>query len=349
MSGKHRGVQAIIRKRIPQAEYVHCKAHSLNLAIGHACEEPVVRNMLNTLQQIAFAFDYSAKRLPAFRDSLEENDIARGEMHRRTKLKTLCETRWVSRADSLYTFCTAFSVVVHALQMLSSDGDGKTRGHLCSIKQFNFIIPLCAAEHVLSNTVALSNMLQGKQVNLIEAAKESLVVINVLKQERNDEMVWDELFERAKTIATEWNIEPTRPRLAANQRHRVNVPAEMPKDYWKRALYLPLVDHLLQELDKRLLKHHDRFPGQYLIPTKIHLLKSDTTDKIFKTFEPDLTERAVFDGEMVRRKAKWAHVKDEDKPTALKFTLCCTNQVLYPNVTAILTILLTMPVSTATP
>lgn len=40
MAGVHRGVQAIIRQSIPDAVYVHCKAHSLNLAIGHACKEP---------------------------------------------------------------------------------------------------------------------------------------------------------------------------------------------------------------------------------------------------------------------------------------------------------------------
>ena len=32
-----RGVQAIIRHRVPDAVYVHCKAHSFNLAIGLAC------------------------------------------------------------------------------------------------------------------------------------------------------------------------------------------------------------------------------------------------------------------------------------------------------------------------
>jgi len=61
MAGGHRGVQAIIRQRVPDAVFVHCKAHSLNLAIGHACKEPLARNMLGTLQQIAFAFDYSAE------------------------------------------------------------------------------------------------------------------------------------------------------------------------------------------------------------------------------------------------------------------------------------------------
>jgi len=69
-------------------------------------------------------------------------------------------------------------------------------------------------------------------------------------------------------MAAEWNIEPKMPRLATNQRHRVNVLAATPKEYWKRTLCLPLVDHLLEELNQRLLKQHDRFLGQYLIPHK---------------------------------------------------------------------------------
>jgi hypothetical protein len=44
-------------------------------------------------------------------------------MDKRTKLRTLCETRWTSRADALYTFKTAFPVVVHALERLQGLGD----------------------------------------------------------------------------------------------------------------------------------------------------------------------------------------------------------------------------------
>ena len=61
------------------------------------------------------------------------------------------ETRWSSRADSLYTgFRTAYPVAVQSLETLSEDGDRKARGVLCSIKQVDFII---TTEHVLSNTV----------------------------------------------------------------------------------------------------------------------------------------------------------------------------------------------------
>jgi hypothetical protein len=39
-------------------------------------------------------------------------------MDKRTKLRTLYETRWTIRADALYTFKTAFPVVVHASERL---------------------------------------------------------------------------------------------------------------------------------------------------------------------------------------------------------------------------------------
>ena len=81
--------------------------------------------------------------------------------------RPMCETRWASRADSLYTFSTAFPVVVQALESLVEDGDNKARGYVSSILQFDFSIALCATEHILSNTVALSTMLQGPSINLI--------------------------------------------------------------------------------------------------------------------------------------------------------------------------------------
>ena len=118
--------------------------------------------MLSTVHTIAFAFDYSAKRLLAFQESLDQNAQVREKKDRRAKLGTLCETRWASRGVALYTFRTAFPVVVQALETLSRDGDGKGSGYSCSIKQFDFIIALSAAEHVLSSKVALSTMLLGK-------------------------------------------------------------------------------------------------------------------------------------------------------------------------------------------
>ena len=188
-------------------------------------------------------------------------------------------------------------------------------------------------------------MLQGQPINLIEAAKESKVVTSVLMEERNDQTVWSELFERVKELAAGCESEPSVPRISAIQRNRANVPAVTPQQYRYRALYLPLVDHLIQELNDRLLNHNDRFLGQYLITTQLVSLNRETTNKIYNACSNDLSHRVAFDNEIVRWKARWALAEGE-KPNNLEDTLSCTSEDLYPNVATVLTILLTMPVST---
>ncbi|XP_052788478.1 52 kDa repressor of the inhibitor of the protein kinase-like [Mya arenaria] len=197
MSGKYRGVQALVRERSPHANYAHCKAHCLNLALVHSSNIPCVRTMMSTVQDISFLFDYSAKRLAAFVDELSRDATNKEEMEQRTKLRTLCETRWSSRADALATFRNAFPVVVHSLETLNDDGDNKAGQYLAGILCFEFIIALIVAEHVLSSTVALTNLLQKEDNDLLHAIGEAKVVIQLMNNERNDPKVWGALYEKA--------------------------------------------------------------------------------------------------------------------------------------------------------
>jgi len=80
--------------------------------------------------------------------------------------------------------------------------------------------------------------------------------------ERGDLSVWKEVYEWGKQIAAEFDIEPSMPRTTGRQHHRVSVPATNPESYWQRAVYLPLIDHLIQEMNDRLLPQEDRFLGQ---------------------------------------------------------------------------------------
>ena len=89
MSGKYNGVQARILNTIQGATYVHCKSHCLNLAIVHSCNYNSVRNVMTTVQEIGFAFDYSAKRLQAFFDELAADAATKENMEKRTKLRNI--------------------------------------------------------------------------------------------------------------------------------------------------------------------------------------------------------------------------------------------------------------------
>ena len=74
-----------------------------------------------------------------------------------------------------------------------------------------------------------------------------------MRAERGDPLVWKEVYERGRQIAAEFEIELNMPRTTGRQQHRVNVPATNPESYWQEAVYLPLIDHLIQEMKDRLL------------------------------------------------------------------------------------------------
>lgn len=95
--------------------------------------------MIDAIQEINFAFSYSAKRMEQFKESLSNTPH---ELEKRTKLRTLCETRWSARADALFTFRSSFDIVVDSLTELAQNGDDKAHAHLRNILDFGFIISL---------------------------------------------------------------------------------------------------------------------------------------------------------------------------------------------------------------
>ena len=106
------GMQTRIRQVNPNAVYVHCRPHVQNLCIVHASKLPLVRNIMDTTQEVTLAFRFFAKRLLVFKEQLGDNPVAREEMGRRSKLKVFCETRWASRADYVAVFVDALKVLI---------------------------------------------------------------------------------------------------------------------------------------------------------------------------------------------------------------------------------------------
>ncbi|KAJ8317583.1 hypothetical protein KUTeg_005487 [Tegillarca granosa] len=209
----------------------------------------------STKEQLSICLRYLCKE----RDKLNSNEFAKGEMDKRTKLRTLCETRWSSRADALHTFKSSFSVVVSSLEALQADGDEKASARLGAILRFEFIIALIITDHILSGTVALSKHLQSVKCDLLEAVQESKTVIQMFMNERADDNVWDTLYNTAVEMAAEFDIEPVVPRQVRRQQNRANYQMVDPKQYWKVSLYFVFLDHLIGELQSRLIDSEGRF------------------------------------------------------------------------------------------
>ena len=134
---------------------------------------------------------------------------------------------------------------------------------------------------------------------------ESQTIVSQYREERQDESVWDALFETAEEIGREFDIQPSMPRLAQRARHRANPPANYPSQYWQRALYYPFIDHISTELHDRLLGLHQRYLAQYLIPTKLHTCTEDSVHSIYVEYASDIPlDEQGFRNEVARWKCR---------------------------------------------
>lgn len=69
MSGKHSGVQALLRELEPRALFVHCKAHTLNLVAQDAMKNVVmISNFLGVAKDVISFIRDSPKRIAAFKE-----------------------------------------------------------------------------------------------------------------------------------------------------------------------------------------------------------------------------------------------------------------------------------------
>ncbi|XP_078380243.1 zinc finger MYM-type protein 1-like [Oculina patagonica] len=291
MAGIRNGVQAKVKEAHPNAIYVHCQSHALNLSIVHSCQDRIVRNMMSTVQEIAFAFSFSAKRQHQFQEKLKETPESQEQMGRRAKLRTLCETRWGARADALCTFKSSFDVILKALEVLDTIQDSKARGFINSMLKFEFIIALIASEWLLQFIVPLTNYLQTVDLDLLQAHAQANVVIQSLRNERKDES-WNKLHEMAVSLAVKHDVAVCKPRLAGRQLFRENVPADSVSEYYKLAMYYPFLDHLISELDSRLIKPSPLLKVTNLLPKNVgNWSPAEISAKeILDAYDPDIPE-----------------------------------------------------------
>lgn len=139
MSGYLHGAQACILEDHPMALFVHCSAHSLNLALSNSSTSPLIRNFLGTLQTVAKFFHISAQRTQVLKDSI----IDKFPDSKKSILLSFCETRWVLKHESIIRFKQLYSAVILALEKLEVSDNAETAKNayqlLCAIRSSKFV------------------------------------------------------------------------------------------------------------------------------------------------------------------------------------------------------------------
>ena len=113
------------------------------------------------------------------------------------------------------------------------------------LTSFDFISTLVLTRHVLDLTFPVTELLQGSTVDVADSSHliESLQSL-INSKRKNVNQFHNNCYESVLEVAKKVKVDEIKPRTAAIQRNRNNIPSESVSDYFKKAVTMPLLDHL---------------------------------------------------------------------------------------------------------
>jgi len=114
--------------------------------------------------------------------------------------------------------------------------------------------------------------------------------------------------------------------------HRQNAPAETPKMYYQRNLTIPLLDHLLSELNSRFTELSKRIAAMMHIIPAVHIQLNSSMDKlkdVLKPYYDDLPSTGSVDAEVHTWITKWKDVAPDNRPDTAGKTLKQTDRSFF--------------------
>jgi hypothetical protein len=152
MGAKFKGAQSVVSSFFPQALYVHCVSHALNLAPGNATDIQSIRNSIGIMENI-----YSFLNTPKKNEVFQRMISVQAAKSRKAKLVPVCPTRWVERHASLMAMVELLDAVCYTLQELITwqdiNSSSSATNLMDSILEPPFIISLYTLQKLFSYTL----------------------------------------------------------------------------------------------------------------------------------------------------------------------------------------------------
>ncbi|KAM1158211.1 hypothetical protein ACFX19_032084 [Malus domestica] len=131
MKGELNGLKTKILTKYPQAFYIHCFAHQLQLALVFVAKENEdVANFFINASSLVNLIGSSCKRRDAFREkqqaqiqkALNLGNLETGKgLNQEMSLMRPCDTRWNSHYGTIVSIIVMFEVVVEVVEWIKSD------------------------------------------------------------------------------------------------------------------------------------------------------------------------------------------------------------------------------------
>ncbi|CAN0891639.1 Zinc finger MYM-type protein 1 [Linum grandiflorum] len=258
MRGEWNGLKALFLKDYPQAYYIHCMAHRLQLALVAAAKE------VHYLSLVVNAVTASCKRHDEFRLAqaneiasklaLDELESGTGSNQIST-LQRACDTRWSSHLKSISSLIRLYDSTYTVLENIKKDGSGyKTKGDanvaLRRMTSFEFIFIFLLMKEILGISDTLCQALQLKTQDIVNAMSLVAATIDLLIKLREQD--WDSFFADVLKFCNTYDIEVPNlnaPHVEGRCTRQQNVVTN--EHYYHFDLFNTIIDYQIEEIRSR--------------------------------------------------------------------------------------------------
>lgn len=208
---------------------------------------------------------------------------------------------------------------------------------------------LNVAVFCLSLTLRLSQVLQSPKQDLSSALQHVTTVLEVMKDARSQaEVEFSKIFEQSNQVAEELGISISMPRICKRQTKRDNFPDSTPEDFYRRAIFVPLLDHFISEVEARFSRDFQGIlPLEGLIPGNLHKFTDDAILNAALRYEDflELGNSGMILSEIKMWRRKWK--KESNPPSTILQTLKELDRAFFPYLGVLLQVFGTIPVTTS--
>ncbi|KAL4098192.1 hypothetical protein QTP88_022840 [Uroleucon formosanum] len=219
--GAQKELSKLANHHIP---YIPCQAHRINTFLEHGCNASIIiLNLIGNLESLYVFFNASTKRYGILSKKLSEIE---GSL----QLCNLSKTRWTARAESVKAVWTSFEIILETLQEISSSNlyDRKTKSQSLAlfkkITSFDFIVSIMFMKNVLYKLKALTEKLEAKELNIIDASNLIEGTIKSLENINKDSDGLDTIIDAALIFSRKIDLDPI---ADFNKHHKRLIPKKI--------------------------------------------------------------------------------------------------------------------------
>ncbi|XP_010782018.1 THAP domain containing 12a [Notothenia coriiceps] len=343
--GKLKAFSAKLLERYPMAMLTPRSTRTLNLVLANGMALSGVQLVLSTLKKIESFFSESTLLQLELEHAIS---IFYPDKEERAKeLKEICGTSWTRRHDAFEVALEILEALLLCVDSVHDNEDMRWNDQVThnaleiskALADFEFVMALVVLKNTLTLTQAFGRNLQGKASDVHFAAASLKAVLHSLKEVSDNIDVYHEFWnDEAANLATAMEIPIKVPRSYL-RKHQSESGAVRPESYYKKHLSVPIVEHVIREIDTLFCEDHLKaMRCLSLVPAVIEQHKStEPEEESLQVFKDSIPNAGSLSAEMHCWWVKWSkRGKGETFPTNLQETLQLADVKFFPNMLAVL-------------